>query len=182
MWYLITVILVCLAGYLYLGKTSEAPGQNTSSGIISYSKQSLDSLHTNGFVTLEDSEIKQKLEVHGSLKAIRAKIGSLKVNGYANLLQSTIRSDSQINGFLNAVNSTFNGPLKVASQGVELQDCQLQSIAIEDASWILGSQTLELKGKTKVLGSITFESGKGTLIMSPESSIKGQVIGAQIKK
>lgn len=183
MWYIASLFLILLAGFLYLGNAKkEEPAKNISSGIVSYSKQNLDSLRTNGFVTLEQCDIKQQLEVNGSLKAIYSKIGSLQTNGYANLLDCTIRSSSQINGFLNAIHTTFSGPLNVASQGVELQNCTTHSIVIQDASWVIGSQTLELKGKTKVMGSITFESGKGIVIVSPESSIKGQVLGGQIKK
>jgi hypothetical protein len=174
---LFLLLLILGAGYLYLQSGQEPAVQNVSSGIISYGKETFDAVKTNGFATLEGTTVKGALEATGRIKAIHASIGSFSCNGYATLIDTRIKSQSEVNGFLHAFATQFQGPVTVAAGSVDFTDCTIDSLVIKSGAWIFGTQVVELYGNTVVKGSITFESGQGKVIKSPQSKIQGKIIG-----
>jgi hypothetical protein len=160
----------------------DRPIQNISSGLVSYGKETVDTLQGNGFVSLDGTTVRSKLEVNGSLKAVDARVGFLLCNGYASLQNSIIHGSSEIKGFMSAVNTQFEGLIVATTQKIYLTDCITESITIKEAGWTIGSQSISLQGHTTVKGSIIFESNQGVIYLSEHSKILGQVIGGRIEK
>ena len=179
--FLITLLLVAALGYFYWSSsyTINPTIQNVSSGVISYGKETMDSLKGNGLVTLEGTTIRGRLEVNGSVKATKAFIGAFDCAGYANLTDCVIKTHSDVNGFLNANRTAFQGPVVLKAQKAEFTDCTIESLIVKNPSWVFGTQVIELQGKTVVKGSITFESGQGKVNMSPQSKVLGKIVGGQ---
>ncbi len=158
------------------------PIQNISSGIVSYGKETVDTLQGNGLVSLDGTTVRSKLEVNGSLKAVNATIGFLVCTGYANLQECVIYGTSEIKGFMSATKTVFQGQINASTQKIYCTDCITESITVKEAGWTIGAQSIELKGKTLVKGSIIFESNKGTVYVSDQSRILGKVIGGTVEK
>jgi len=158
------------------------PNQNISSGIVSYGKETMDSLEGNGFISLDGTQVRGKVSVNGNLKAQNATIGFLVCNGHANLQDCVIFGTSEVKGFMNAAKTEFQAGIIAGTQKIYLTDCATESLTIKDVSWAIGPQSVELKGNTVVKGSIIFESNKGVVYLSDQSRILGKVIGGNVEK
>lgn len=184
MMYFILLVLVASLGWAYWSalpfNTPTTPAQNTSSGVVSYGKESVDSLTCNGLVTLDGTQVKHTLEVNGSLKAMGATINRLTVHGHAHLINSTIKGKSELFGFFTASQSTFQAPLTLHARSCTFTDSTVHSIIVTNPTWVIGSQTVTLSGKTVVKGSIVFESGKGIVQLDPQAKVLGQIVGGKI--
>lgn len=179
---LLLVIISCL-GWAYWSVipfgSSDVAVQNTSSGLISYGKETIESLKANGLVSLDGTTVKNGLEVNGSLKAQNATVGSLLCNGHTSVTDVVIKGKSEVFGFLNATRTQFQGELVLGAQSVTFVDASLGSILVKSPPWIIGSQVITLSGKTAVKGTITFESGKGIVKVLGDSKVSGKIIGAE---
>lgn len=182
--YFLMLLIICIGAWMYWNAApthdSSQPVQNVSSGVISYGKESLESLQANGLVTLDGTTIRGKLEVNGSVKANGATIGYFECNGHANLQDCQILAKTNVSGFLNATKCSFQGPITASTQKIEFNDCTLDSLVIKSPGWVLGSQVVELNGASSVKGDITFESGKGKITKSSQATIGGNVTGAEV--
>ena len=175
--YILSILIIAaLCIWYFQTETRHTPIQNISSGIVTYGKETLDSLTANGLVTLEQTTIRGLLDVTGSVKATNAQIGALSCMGTANLTNCRITNACEITGFLDATGSTFQNSLTISAQTVTLTDCTLQSIVVKRPAWVFGAQVVELNGKTIVKGSITFEAGNGTVRTSDDSKVLGKVV------
>jgi hypothetical protein len=186
--YLIAILIIVGLVFLYFYKShgcqtrQEGKTANISSGVISYGKDSLSSLKGNGLVTLEGTYVRGPLEVNGSLSAKDAHIGSLIVTGHASLEGCVIDGKASVKGFLSAENTTFQDTLGLTTQKASFENSTLSSVVIHKSGWAFGTQELILSKKTICKGPITFESGKGKIILSDDSQILGPVEGAVVEK
>jgi hypothetical protein len=161
---------------------SAAPTNQVENGFLTYGNETLNSLQINGYVTLNGTTIINLLQVNGSLTATQAQIGEMNVQGQASLNNCTVKNKSMVAGSLVALLSTFNAEVTLASDNSVFDTCSIASIRVRKNNNNL-PQIIELKGKTQIIGQITFESGKGQVIASPESQLSpASVIGGTIKK
>lgn len=151
-------------------------------GTKQYVEQEIESVKVNGTVKLRGTTVKRHLEVNGQLKAEDAEIKAMQINGKAALSECSVQSESTVCGALVAVNSKFMNGLVAITDKVILDSCQLKSLYIPKLGWPVAEQVVELKGSTTVYGDITFESGKGFVIISDSSSVKGSILGGSVLK
>jgi hypothetical protein len=178
--YLIGIIIVVAIGY-FLFFREETHSVHVSSGVISYGRDTITSVDAAGYITLDGTTVKQKVDVKGRIDAKDARIGLLHVTGNASLTGCIVDGITDIQGFLNAVNTKFKDKIVISSNSLSLQACQVPSIEVRKTGWAFGSQVIELTKNSKV-GGIIFESGNGKVIVSGGSTISGPVIGAEIEK
>lgn len=150
-------------------------------GYQKYGKETLDSIQGNGTVILEGTKILGLVQVNGSLKAEESAINTLQVNGQTDLHNCVIANTTTINGSLNADNTKFKNILSVASQKIVLGMCTVDSLTIREVQGYTGTQIIDLRSGTKVIGPISVESGNGEIWISSNSEIsEAQVSGAQV--
>lgn len=154
-----------------------AVNAQTINGAGSYKKEALDELYVDGIVKLDGTTITKCVQVNGTLSAKNASIEKMNVNGLAMLDNCLVIKKSTASGALNAESSQFSEELFVSSEKVVFDSCTLTSLYIAKAH----NPIVELKGKTKINGSVTFESNNGKVIMNSDSVILGKVIGGTIK-
>jgi hypothetical protein len=149
---------------------------------VTYDKQSLDSIQINGFAQLKETHITKSLKVNGNLIAEKSQIQQMEVRGQATLTHCMVKGEAFVAGTLKAASTMFDGPVILMSNDAVFDACSLRSILVrktEDKA----AQIIELKGKTKISGKITFESGNGEVIVDPKTAItEQQIIGGKIKK
>lgn len=185
--YLICILIGAALAYGYIHYYHNAPSEAagsvvSSSGLAHYGKDTLSALKSNGFVTLEGTTVKGMVDVNGKLDAQGASLGDLEVNGAVSLTNCQVKGKTRVNGFVNASKTIFYDECNIASQKIVLTDCTVPSIVIRDISWMPGTQVLELHGNSKIAGNVTFESGKGKILLSAGSVISGTITGAEIEK
>jgi hypothetical protein len=151
-------------------------------GLFHHGKETLNSLHYNGRITLEETKVKNDVQVNGSLYSHKATIGTLNVGGHVHLVRSSILGKSDVSGFFNAENCQFRDTITFKGQTLALNNCKVRNIYVKKAPWPFGSQVVELSKKSICRGKITFESGKGRVVLKDKSKIRGKVHGAKIEK
>ncbi|MBS0647920.1 MAG: hypothetical protein JSS10_01690 [Verrucomicrobia bacterium] len=155
----------------------------SAEGYLTYGNEILNSVQVNGFVTLNGTTILQQLQVNGSLSAHQAQIGEMMVNGQASLNSCTVKNKSTVIGSLSAMLSTFNNEITLTSDHSAFDGCTIASIRVSKNKNSSIPPMIELKGKTKVTGLITFESGNGQVMASPDSQISAaQIAGGTLQK
>lgn len=179
--FILTLILIAALAYFYWNSSYNVSPtiQNVNSGVLSYGKETMDSLKANGLVSLDQTTVRGRLEVNGSVKATKAIMGAFDCAGYASLTDCLIKTHSDVSGFLNATRTAFQGPVVLKAQNATFTDCTIESLIVKNPTWVFGTQVIELQGKTIVKGSITFESGHGKVNMSPQSKVLGKIVGGQ---
>lgn len=159
------------------------PANQSAEGYLTYGNEILNSIQVNGFVTLNGTTILQQLQVNGSLSANQAQIGEMVVNGQASLNNCTVKNKSVVAGSLSAMLSTFNDEITLDSNNSTFDGCTIVSIRVRKNKNSAIPPTIELKGKTKVSGMITFESGNGQVIASPDSQIStAKIVGGVLQR
>ncbi|HLD95102.1 MAG TPA: hypothetical protein VI959_00480 [Alphaproteobacteria bacterium] len=117
------------------------------------------------------------LKVEGACSLENSKIETLEVAGAFLADQVDVSKEAKISGALDATKSKFSS-LEIQSTDVVLRDCDVTSDIFIKKDPKDKEQVLKLKGHTKVLGKITFESGKGTLDVDSTVELKNEVAGA----
>ncbi|MBS0656272.1 MAG: hypothetical protein JSR46_10880 [Verrucomicrobia bacterium] len=171
-------------GYIYYYENATSHTDETAvshAGFAHYGKETVSSLSVNGSLTLDGTRIKGLLEVNGKLDAQDATIGSIDVNGSVHLANCQVSGKTAVNGFFSATSSQFQDEITVSSQKVALNDSTAPSIVVRQIKWLPGTQTVELSHNSKIAGNITFESGKGKVILSDGSIVSGSVIGGEVE-
>ena len=161
---------------------SNYTGKGVNHGTQTYGKETVDEIQANGFVKLNGTKVTEHLQVNGRLKAEDAQIEEMQVNGQVTLDNCTVRQKSIVCGALVAISSKFADELSISSERVVFNSCALSSLRILRVGGYQGVQVVELRGKTKINGPITFESGNGEIIADPDSEIMDTVIGGKIRK
>ncbi|HUD01987.1 MAG TPA: hypothetical protein VMR37_06645 [Rhabdochlamydiaceae bacterium] len=174
---LLTILL--LAFSLQISASSK---NQVANGNLTYGKEVFNSLQVNGFVTLNGTTITQRLQVNGSVTASNAQVGELNVNGQASLSHCIVKDKSTVTGSLNGSFSTFEDAITLTSDLSVFDGCSLTSLKVLKTKDDV-TQKIELKGKTKIIGLITFESGTGQVVACHECQIKPEsVIGGKLIK
>ncbi|ARN85220.1 hypothetical protein [Candidatus Nucleicultrix amoebiphila] len=167
-------------------------------GPRSYSHRSFDDLKIYGPATLENIIVKsnisvygplsghkiqtKSLNVQGPLKIVDLKADTVEVNGPVSLTKALVTSDIIINGPLNAKNSEFKGTIDIATNKMRLIDSIGETILIRKNSKLhQKTQVVFLEGKTVIHKNISFEQGKGVVVLGKHVVLKGKVIGGKIK-
>jgi hypothetical protein len=146
-----------------------------------YGKETVDSIHVNGRVILEGTKILGLVQVNGSLQAKESAIHSLQINGQSDLHNCVVTNTTTINGSLNADHTKFQNALSVASEKIVLERCTVDSLTVRKVQGYTGTQVVDLRDGTKIIGPITVESGNGEIWISSNSEIsEAQVSGALV--
>jgi len=158
-----------------------ADNKSTACGKMSYGNDTLEDLQINGYGELNGTKITHSLQVNGYLKATNAQIGQMIVNGKVVLENSSVNQPSSVHGYLSAKDTQFLSELTIASESISLDSCSLTSLhIIKNDSWM--EQTVLLEGKTKISGTITFDSKNGRVILNKDCEIKDVIGGKVLKK
>jgi hypothetical protein len=136
-----------------------------------------DSFQSYGTIKLTEVKIIDKLDVAGQLEARACEMGRLLVKGKATLYNCQVKKKTEIYGFFRAVATHFDN-LTIASDRVVLEGCTAKNMPLMEGG---RPEVVELLGATKV-HSITFASGKGEVLLGPEASVAGKVVGGVVKK
>lgn len=166
------VVLGCLFGQM------EA---NELYGTKFFKNERVNFIEGNGFYQIEKTHVEESVCINGFLKADSATIKDLMVNGKTELTSCVINGTSKINGSLAARDSTFKGDIEVSSEKVTLIHCSLNSLKMGKFEGFKGSQRVELKN-CQVIGNITFEAGKGEVILHNCQCNSEQIIGGLVIK
>lgn len=157
-------------------------GKWASHGNLIYGRETVGTVENNGFVSLNGTKVTEFLQVNGRLKAEDAQIEEMQVNGQATLDRCSVSQKSTICGSLVATLSQFSDTLFVSSEKVVFNSCMLNALRMIKVGGYQGTQVVELRGKTKVNGSIIFEAGNGEVIIDPGCEIIGDIIGGKVRK
>jgi hypothetical protein len=151
-----------------------------NSGFQSIQNKTLNSLNINGAVELRNTNITGMAEINGSIEALNAQIGQLQVRGAARLKKCVVNGTTVIHGHLYAEETTFKKELSVFAQNLTLNACNVDSILFNYDEKATRQQMLVLSNGTIVTKDVTFEGGKGSIVLSNESKIQGTVAGATV--
>jgi hypothetical protein len=157
-----------------------APLYGNEYGVHFYGRETVESITMNGSAVLEGTTVIGNTSVNGNLRVNEATLNTLIVIGKVALNGSLVDGEVVINGLLTADKTKFNKGISIASETVVFKNCQIASINVRESRNRV--QIVELRDGTQVEGSIVFESGKGEVWLYPGSVVKGDVVGAQIKK
>ena len=166
--------------------------QVTVYGPADFSKIHADSITVKGTFAFDNLSIQNKLESHGPTEGKNSEIGNLVVYGPLQLDHCIVNSIDMAGPFQAkyitvSKNSVFRGPfsalgchlqnITLLTDGAVFDDSDIKSITMkknDDPK----EQIVTLKGKTIVSGDITFESGKGKVIIENPAKLEGKIIGA----
>jgi hypothetical protein len=107
-------------------------------------------------------------------------LGSIDVLGEVNLTDTVVSQPSTISGYLRTQRSTFQAPLTLRAYKAVLTASKFTSIKVLKQEAFKGKQIVELKQKTVVEGSISFESGKGEVHLYPGCKVYGPIEGGKL--
>ena len=96
------------------------------------------------------------------------------------MINTVIEESIHIIGPLRAVGSEFRHPLVLLSQKAVLSACKLTEIIVQRDGAFKGKQFLELKEGTSVDGPITFEGGRGEVLLYQGSKVHGPISGGKL--
>lgn len=148
-------------------------------GNPTYGKETLESLNASGVIVLEQTTVTTSTEINGTLEATGATFDTLTVNGTCKLTDCKITGKTLINGLLEADKTVFEDEISIASNKIVLNNCQVKNILVRKSAET--DQVVQLRGKTEVDGDIQFESGQGGLITDPAVTLKGKILGGEIR-
>ena len=90
-----------------------------------------------------------------------------------------MKGDACVKGAFFSENTDFQKNLEIDADRIILNNTKVQSIRIKLSG---NKQILILDKGTKVSGEIVFESGKGDIFLSNDSSIAGEIAGGEVHK
>lgn len=140
---------------------------------------SFPTIHQEGVFKVSRQEIKDELEIIGSLIAKDAEIEKVHVTGEANLTNVAIEKGGFIMGYVHAKKTKVEAPLTLFIQKSVFEECSLHSLFVQQDVGFKGKQILELKKNTRVDGDIEFESKKGEVIVDLSSQVLGKIKGGK---
>lgn len=168
----------CIALITLSAMQAEAKTKQICYGVEAYEGKTMDALSAFGMVTLEKTKVRDVLEVSGQLKAERSEFGALRVKGHAVLEDCVVRKKSSVQGLLEATRCHFHDTLKLCSERIVFDSCAVTSLTITEGG---KEQVVELKGDTKVTGTIKFESGHGIVLKDATAEFTGELVGGVLK-
>ncbi|MBP9693289.1 MAG: hypothetical protein KBE16_01080 [Alphaproteobacteria bacterium] len=166
----------------------------TSMGRLKIDKSKLaQSLTSMGDADIKDSEL-QDGTFNGKTEVEKSSFtGSFTSNGDTELESVSITKQTTINGNTKIKKSTFGDTVTASGEfdaedstfkaiiaeveKMELSNCKAESILIKKSTDATKQQIVELKGKTDITGSITFESGNGKVVIKDKTVKTGEIKG-----
>jgi len=137
----------------------------------------LSQLDVAGKVTLRGTTVLGNTHIAGILKATNATLKDLELAGKAKLVTSKVQGNARVSGYLLACNSNFTNKLIISSDHTRIENTIIPSIKISPGN---REQVLYLANNSLIKGDITFESGRGMVLMDQTSQISGKVKGGYI--
>ncbi len=119
------------------------------------------------------------LDITGPFEAKNITCSKFNITGPVDVTNLQVSGETTITGPLKARKGTFQ-KLTIGADTIFLEDVKTKDIFVKKI--LQEKQVLYLKGKTVVEGTITFESGKGTVEQGPGVKIQGVVKGALVEK
>jgi cytoskeletal protein CcmA (bactofilin family) len=149
-------------------------------GSLTCGQGEVDSIHAAGQVVLQNTTVRQGVEVSGHLDAESAHLSTVHVQGAATLTQCTIDKSCRIEGSMMARDSTFRGTIDIYANQATLDNVQAQHIHMHHQGKT--PPVLSISGNSHIQGDIAFTPSGGTIKVSPQAHIAGSVTGATIVK
>jgi len=161
--------------------TQIEPGA-TFNGFVQLVGRTFESLTVNGAAHLQRVMVHNGAMANGNLEGDFLEVhGMLSVNGACQLEDSVVKGLLKVNGALEAKRSVF-GDINISTSKMALRDSSVQSIIVKAPSNSMDNEPQVLYlNNTTVTGSITFESGKGRVVASNKTDLKGKVVGGVVE-
>jgi len=150
-------------------------------GPADLTKVKTDNLSVSGPLDFSYLEVTNTLTNKGPVDGDHGKFGKVEVRGPVDFSYVIVSGDTSIFGVLDASDSQFKA-IKFTGEEIHLDNVTADSIyfGINDSK---RAEKLTLKGNTVINGDITFDSGKGTVLVEDSSvQIKGKVKGGTVTK
>lgn len=159
-------------------------------------KVTADSITVNGTLAFDDLTVQKKLEVFGPTEGKNSNVGEITVAGPLQLEHCKVKSFNVAGPFRakqliveNA--STFIGPfevldsqfqdLSITADKAAFANTQVKSIVMKKNN-DPREQVVSLSGTTVVTGDISFEAGKGKVIIAKPAKLQGKVNGGTLSQ
>ncbi len=176
-------------------------GAASVQGMTEIANSQLNKLKVQGKLRISESIVKGKLKAQGKFQAIQTNfIGQVHTMGHFRAQDAAFQQEVHIVGNIHAYQTSFANTLTAVTQEIILHDTTTQDVYIKDSkneikkwgkkykflSFLADKQDepqlVTLSGQTIIQGSITFENGKGMVVLGDGAQIKGEVIGGTIKQ
>ena len=154
----------------------------TFNGFAQWADRVFESLTINGAAQLQRIVVHNNATVNGSLQGEGVEVHAmLTVNGACHLQNSAVKGLVRVNGVLRADRCNF-ADIDIVTSEMGLRDSKAQSIIVRAQSGTLhDEQQVVHLDNTIIAGSITFENGKGRVVLTNNAKITGQVIGGVVE-
>lgn len=172
----------CLATAFLVSISITTPGGAMPHGFgtARYNHERVACINSCGSVFLEGTQVTGSVCVNGHLSACSAHVsGSVHVNGRVDCANCSFEESVSVNGTLSPRGTRFAKEVSVASEELELIDCDVHEIVVRLVQPPGKLQVVRLVNTT-VSGSITIEAGHGEVWISPSSIVLGEIRGAKI--
>ncbi|KAB8029881.1 hypothetical protein [Fluviispira multicolorata] len=151
---------------------------NNSLGTLNLYNKNVNCISNTGTVILNNVTVKSNTMIVGELTAQGSSINDLDVTGKVDFSRNTtVIGNINIVGELKASNTKFEKPISITSSIIELKDgTNTNNIYIRKNNGRNYDEFIYLTNST-VNGNITFESGKGKVVLDSRSKITGSLNG-----
>lgn len=161
--------------------TNIKSGSLTVTGTLSFNKANI-----SGDVTVvgpveENSMdlICKDLNVLGPMRAKKVKCVNINIVGFAKLEELEATGDVKVVGGTDIEKATLKN-LFLTAHEMKLKDVTVNNITVDKIPLSSEEQVLTLEGNTSVSGTITFKSGKGSILVKDKAKIN-KLEGATVK-
>ncbi len=176
-------------------------GATSIQGRTEVANSQLDKLKVQGKLLIRESTVRGRLKAQGEFHAIHTTFEApAHTMGRFEAQDAIFQQEVHLIGIMHAYQTSFANTITAVTQEIVLHDTTTQDVYIKDnkdgikkwtkkykfLSFLANKQdepqVITLSGKTIIQGSITFENGKGIVVLGDEAQIKGEVIGGTIKR
>ena len=172
--YLINIVLFCFS-FSPLFAIEHAIKFVITDTSVQYGKQSIAAISEQANVSLFKTQVNGLAHIDGNLNASRATLSDVVVNGSATLSDCTISGSISVYGELQLHNCQVTGQVSTYALYLLLDNTTAGSILVLNGQDL--QQTVELRHKSLINSSITFEQGSGTLNLWGGSYYAGTLTG-----
>ncbi len=159
--------------------TSAIACENESEGNIRISNTTKDCINHLGSVFLSNVIVRNKVDVTGNLEGANVSLNGIFMEGRLLLNgRNNVAGNVDIVGELVSANTNFSKKIKINSYNIQLKNGTVTKdiLVRKNDKGTTGTQYLYIDNST-VNGNITFESGKGRVILSNGGRYTGALIG-----
>lgn len=140
----------------------------------------------------------ENLTITGPSRMNNVSCTNLSATGPATLTNTDVRGNATLVGSLTTTTCTFK-TITITADNINFNDTKTGTVLVKKNnpgsgffSWFFElfgynspqeySETMTLFGTTTIKGNLTFESGKGHLIIMPDAQVTGTIKGAMVEK